>query len=200
MVQPNWYYNLQSGEPESPLGFVLQRLLESRAHLGCPSHTSADEEINVYLGHLLLAVMTPAYRERCSRYVGDSDTDVFHRVEDVRESSEKFCVYRANADHRLLNASVFRAPDAPSADETGSTYYHFAAEYHKQMYRRATPVSVVLEQLSDEFHTYEAVLIHMRHAYLQLWGGVSDAALQHWLRTLDEPPAAGTSPPDNVAT
>ena len=189
MVQPNWYYNLQSGEPESPLGYLLHCLLESRVRLGHPSSVPQEEEINIYLGHLLLAAMTPVYRETCLRYVRDTDTAVFQRIEHTHDASEKFLVYRANADHRLLSHSIFGALEAPPAGEEGSTYYHFAAEYNKQIYRRVTPVSAVLENLSDAFDVYEAILTHMRHAYLQLWPNISEETLQAWLRSLENPPS-----------
>ena len=191
MVQPNWYYNLQSGEPESPLGYLLHCLLESRVRLGLPAVESSDEEINVYLGHLLVSAMTPAYREACERYVAPTDADVFEKAGACREPAEKFFLYRANADHQLLSRSVFRAPnDAPPRGE-GSMYYHFAAEYNKQIYRRITTISTVLEHLSDTFQTYEAILLHMRHAYLQLWERVSQETLQRWLRSIEPP-----SPPE----
>ena len=97
VVQPAWYYNLQSGEQESPLGYVLQCLLESRMRLGQSSVLPEEEEVNVYLGHLLLEVMTPAYRELHDRYVAETPVEVFHKVEHVREPAHKFLVYRANA-------------------------------------------------------------------------------------------------------
>ena len=193
MVQPNRYYNLRSGETESPLGYIMQCLLESRVRLGLPSTVPEGEEINVYLGHLLVTVMTPVYRELCDRYVRATGTEIFERIEHSREAAEKFFVYRANADHRLLSGSVFRVPDTPPVGEEGSTYYHFAAEYHKQVHRRITPVSRLLEDLSQTFETYEAILTHMRHAYFQLWSEVSDENVQTWLRSLT-PPA---SPDDN---
>jgi len=190
MVQPNWFYNLESGEPESPLGYIVQCLLESRVRLGLPSTVPEAEEINVYLGHLLVTVMTPVYRELCDRYVRATDTEVFGRVEHSHEAAEKFLVYRANADHRLLAGSVFRVPDAPAVGDEGSTYYHFAAEYHKQVYRRLTPVSRLLEDLAQTFETYETLLTHMRHAYFQLWQQVPDESVQAWLRSLDAPPSS----------
>ena len=188
MVQPEWYYNLQSGERESPLGYVLQCLLESRMRLGQSSVLPEEEEVNVYLGHLLLEVMTPAYRELHDRYVAETPVEVFHKVEHVREPAHKFLVYRANADHRLLNGSVFHAELGSVGGDEGSTYYHCAAEYNKQIYRRATPLSGVLDNLADEYHVYGTILTHMRHAYFHLWRSVSDETLQEWLRSI-EPPA-----------
>ena len=194
MVQPHWYYNLASGEPESPLGYLLQCLLESRVRLGHAATLPEEEEANVYLGHLLLAAMTPGYRDSCARYVAPSDSDIFQKIETVRKPAEKFFVYRANADYRLLSASVFRPVDAPVAGDEGSTYYHFAAEYNRQIYRRTTTLSTVLEHLSDGFHTYETILTHMRHAYFQLWAGVSDDALAEGLGSLEPPAATPGSP------
>ena len=188
MVQPHWYYNLQSGGTESPLGYLLQCLLESRVRLGVPSSEPETEEVNVYLGHLLLAVMTSSYRETCARYVAGTDTDIFQKIEATRETAEKFLVYRANADDRLLRGSVFCPADAPPPGGDGSTYYHFAAEYNKQIYRRPTSLSAVLEHLSGAFGTYETILRHMRHAYFQLWQELPDRTLQDWLRSLEQSP------------
>jgi len=194
MVQPNWYYNLQSKEPESPLGYLVQCLLESRMRLGYPSTEVTEELVNVYLGHLLVEVMTSAYGEQHLRYVATRETDVFHRVEDIRDAHEKFLVYRANADHRLLATSVFcpEPVDAAGKQVTasrqaeGRTYYHFAAEYNKQLYRKATSLSEILERLAAAFETYGLILTHMRHAYFCLWPSLSKEHLQAQVRTWEQ--------------
>ena len=194
MVQPNWYYNLKSGKRESALGYLLQCLLESRMRLGYPSAAVAEEAINVYLGHLLVEVMTAEYQARSLRYVATRGSDVFQKVEDISEAYEKFQVYRTNADYRLLTASIFRPHNpkepehvatAAACQDEGRTYYHFAAEYNKQFNRKLTPLSEILETLSETFEKYEEILTHMRHAYFHLWSACSQEVFQREMRVLE---------------
>ncbi|MCD4690752.1 hypothetical protein K8S17_04750, partial [bacterium] len=62
--------------------FMLNCLLHSRIHTGIESNSDVyDEDVNVYLAHLLNSQIDPVNMERVARYVASSDDELFRMVE-----------------------------------------------------------------------------------------------------------------------
>lgn len=174
------YFDLQQHERASAVGVLVKGLLDARSRLGLASNTpSFDEDVNIYLAHLLLAILEPAFREWHRRYVSLRDSDVFALAHTREASSHKYLIYRLNADHLLLALSVFRCADILAGEAWheghGKAYYQFAADYATQLFRRSTGLSDVLRKLSDSFDQYRSILSEAREAYFCVATRLSDA-------------------------
>lgn len=191
------YFDLTTRQQEEALGLMVKWVLQARRRLGAPSSNNPvfDEDVNVYLAHLLTAVIDPRYRALCDRYVAWHDVDVFAHATQTDLPQLKSLIYRLNADHLLLIVSVFHheALDAPagSAGVTartayegyGQTYYHFAAAYAKQHASGTPGAGDVLDKLADDFTKYASVLTEVRQDYFHFLEAVSG---RHFTQLLTE--------------
>jgi hypothetical protein len=165
--------------------FVLNSLLRSRIDCGFESNGAQyDEDVNVYLVHLLSDLVTGPGLGSPDEL---RDIDVFHRVKDSRDPRFKGEVYRASADRLLLSTGIF--VDSPfiaregrrvfeGAAQTrigrGKTYYHFASMFHGQARSGSAALARILDRLSIDFERYVEVLFHMRGEYFNLYERLSE--------------------------
>jgi hypothetical protein len=155
-----------------------------------------DEDVNVYLAHLLHSFINPEYVEQSKKFLSKYDTDVFRRLSNSTDSRLKYLIYKTNADFLLVSIGIFDNPAAGIASRKqpteeayigrGKTYYHFAYSYAQQVHRRNQGVADVLEKLSVGFEKYIKILSHMRGEYLDLMTRLSAGEVYHLERSVDE--------------
>ena len=185
--------------------FMMRALLASRIDTGMPAADLSDEEdVNIYLTHLLCAVARPQYHERIQPYVSAFDSSVFERVRQSTDTRLKYTVYKTNADHILLMMGLFQNPrgQRPMAvaeelrldDEVhvgrGKSYYDFAFTYSRSLFGRSSGIAAVLCKLSEGFERYVKLLAHARGEYFNLIQRIGDGELFHLQRSV----AAGNLP------
>src|SRR5206468_4153799 len=142
---------------------MINCLLYSRMETGLVSnHDFYDEDVNVYLAHLLHSFVNPEYVEQSRRFLSKYDTDVFRRLAQSTDARLKYQIYKTNADFLLVSIGIFDNPAAGAASPRrqqpaeeayigrGKTYYHFAYSYSQQMHRRSEGVSLGLERVVGE--------------------------------------------------
>src|SRR2546425_5400367 len=199
-MNPRSYVDLkESGRNVQPTYyFMINCLLYSRMETGLVSNQDFyDEDVNVYLAHLLHSFVNPEYVEQSRRFLSKYDTDVFRRLSQSTDARLKYLIYKTNADFLLVSIGIFDNPAAATssrrvqpAEEAyigrGKTYYHFAYSYSQQMHRRNEGVSEVLEKLSVGFEKYIRILSHMRGEYLDLVKRLSNGEVYHLERSIDE--------------
>ena len=179
--------------------FMINCLLYSRMETGLVSNQDFyDEDVNVYLAHLLHSFINPEYVEQSKRFLSKYDTDVFRRLASSSDARLKFLIYKTNADFLLVSIGIFDNPIMAAASRSriqpseeayigrGKTYYHFAYTYSQQMHRKNAGVSDVLEKLSHGFEKYLRILSHMRGEYLDLMKRFSQGEVYHLERSVDE--------------
>jgi hypothetical protein len=180
--------------------FMLNCLLHSRIHTGIESNTDVyDEDVNVYLAHLLNSQIDPANIERAGRYIAASDDELFRLAESALSDRERYLIYKTNADYLLLSIAVFDTVDRghthlPAVLHTprqvfiarAATYYAQAASYACKLHRSPNGVARVLQKLSDGFENYVRILAYMRGQYLGLLTRYSPGELFHLDRQIDE--------------
>ena len=188
-----------SGEPQSNVYFMVRGLLSSRIESGISDDDGPPEEdVNVYLTHLLCDFLRPEYHERANQYVSPLDTSVFEQVCNTTNKRIKYTVYKTNADHILMMTGLFQnvdggPPRAPEAlrisDEShlgrGKTYYDFAFTYSRCLFGHTSGITSVLNKLSNRFERYVRLLTYMRVDYLNLidrMGAGEEYHLQRELR------------------
>jgi len=157
-----------------------------------------DEDVNVYLAHLLHSFINPEYVEQSKKFLSKYDTDVFRRLSTSSDARLKYLIYKTNADFLLISIGIFdnaagagpgRAKLQPAEEAyigRGKTYYHFAYSYAQQVHRKNQGVSEVLEKLSVGFDKYLGILSHMRGEYMDLLKRFSQGEVYHLERSVDE--------------
>ena len=122
------YIDLQNGEREPLFFFMLNAYLCSR--LDIEQESDEDEEVNVYLAHLLHLLGDGTFYTQKAEVLADAPYDVFSQVEASESDRYKVKVHHTNADHRLVAHALFAG--------FGS---------HKGFYRKSTtPQECYLEQ------------------------------------------------------
>src|SRR2546422_11390928 len=162
-MNPRHYVVLKdtSRELQPTYSFMINCLLYSRMETGLVSNQDFyDEDVNVYLAHLLHSFINPEYVEQSKKFLSKYDTDVFRRMSSSTDSRLKYLIYKTNADFLLISIGIFDNPLVPAAARAkvqpseeayigrGKTYYHFAYSYAQQVHRRNQGVADVLEKLS----------------------------------------------------
>jgi hypothetical protein len=188
--------------------FMMKCLLYSRMETGLVSNQDFyDEDVNVYIAHLLNSFIDPKYIERAGRYLSKYDTEVFSRLADSKDARLKYTLYKTNADFLLVSLGIFDNPAAadpasrpagPMAERRilapseeayvgrGKTYYRFAFTYSEQIHSPHAAITEVLEKLSIGFEKYLRILAHMRGEYLNLLDRLSRGEVYHLERSVDE--------------
>jgi len=201
-MNPRNYVDLKEGgrNLQPTYYFMINCLLYSRMETGLVSNQDFyDEDVNVYLAHLLHSFINPEYVEQSKKYLSKYDADVFKRLANSTDARLKYAIYKTNADFLLVSIGIFDNPVAPTAvparkaapaEEAyigrGKTYYHFAYTYSQQIHRKNQGVSEVLEKLSVGFDKYIKILSHMRGEYLDLVQRFSEGEVYHLERAVDE--------------
>ncbi len=200
-MNPRNYVDLKetSRELQPTYYFMINCLLYSRMETGLVSNQDFyDEDVNVYLAHLLHSFINPEYVDQSKRFLSKYDTDVFRRLASSSDARLKYLIYKTNADFLLVSIGIFdnpmaagggRSKIAPSEEAyigRGKTYYHFAYSYSQQMHRKNQGVSEVLEKLSVGFEKYLRILSHMRGEYLDLMKRLSKGEVYHLERSVNE--------------
>jgi hypothetical protein len=176
---------------------MINCLLYSRMETGLVSNQDFyDEDVNVYLAHLLHSFINPEYVEQSRKFLSKYDTDVFRRLSSASDARLKYLIYKTNADFLLISIGIFDNAAATATRKAqpseeayigrGKTYYHFAYSYSQQMHRKNQGVSDVLEKLSVGFEKYIRILSHMRGEYLDLVQRLSNGEVYHLERSVDE--------------
>jgi hypothetical protein len=195
--------------PRPSYYFMMRCLLCSRIETGLGSNESGyDEDVNIYMAHLLNSFSDPRYLADSRRYLSKYDTEVFERLAHSDDARLKYTIYKANADFLLVSIGIFENPGAMLSGRTpnarprgarawtepteeayvgrGKTYYHFAYSYSQQVHRRNAAVSDVLEKLSLGFDKYTKILSHLRGEYFNLIDALSRGEVYHLERSVDK--------------
>lgn len=188
-----------SGDPQSSVYFMVHGLLSSRIEAGLSDDDGPlEEDVNMYLTHLLCDFLKPTYHERANQYVSSFDTAVFDKVRETTDTRLKYTVYKTNADHILMMSGLFQNPDGnkPTAvaeplridDETrlgrGRTYYDFAFTYSRSLFGRSSGITGVLCKLTYRYERYVRLLTQMRVDYLNLIDRMGTGEIFHIQREL----------------
>src|SRR6266513_5292872 len=91
--------------------FMINCLLYSRMETGLVSNQDFyDEDVNVYLAHLLHSFINPEYVEQSKKFLSKYDTDVFRRLAASGDARLKYQIYKTNADFLLVSIGIFDNP------------------------------------------------------------------------------------------
>ena len=195
-----FYYDLSDHEREKAVSFLLGSILKSRCNLKEKINSATpDDDVNVYLAHLLFAVTTSEYRQIANRYLSPYVSNVEKMIEETDDCYIKYFIYKVNADHLLLHLGIFGdlgddAPRAHAVFQPGEkqysgraiTYYDRAAYFNQRIYRKQTAVGMVLCKLSEKFDRYRDLLKATRRDYFHFASISTDDQFAGFVRSLTE--------------
>lgn len=187
-----FYFDITKQDRDSAIRFLLHDIIESRNDIHMPSNRYVfDEDVNVYLAHLLFAVSLPEYREMAEPYLSPDASDILNWVKQSEDKTMRYFIYKVNADHILLHTAVFEDLVNRTKDKTyrktlqhyrelAKLYYDQAAAYHLRIYRKSTGVGDVLTKLSRYFEVYQETLHHMKGSYFHFVNQFRDQVFTHF--------------------
>lgn len=186
------YFDMTKQERDSAIRYLLGAILKSRSESQFPSnYYTFDEDVNVYLAHLLFAVSLPEYHEMAEPYLSLETSDVLKWVRATEDRTIRYFIFKVNADHLLVHSTIFDdlarkthhkffRKSAKHYNELAKLYYDQAAAYHKRIYRKRTGVGEVLEKLSRYFDAYQDLLKTVRREYFDFVTSFRDQAFRHF--------------------
>ncbi len=194
MKEPCFYFDIDKQERDTVIRHLLGAILRSRVDLqGMQQNTEeVDEDVNVYLAHLLFAIALPEYHELAEPYLSTESSDVLRWVQSTDDRTIRYFIFKVNADHLLVHLAIFDDLAAKPRRgifqrsekhfaELGRLYYEQAANYHTRIYRKRTGVGEVLEKLSKRFDFYWNVLQLVRRDYFDFITRFRDQAFNRFM-------------------
>ncbi len=190
------YFDISSQERDAALNFLLSVLLRVRKEEGFPSnHFVFDEDVNVYLAHLLFAISLPEYHDMAAPYISNESSEILDWVRATDDKTIRYFIFKVNADRLLIHTAIFDDIHARGKgrffqrspryyQELARLYYDQAAAYHKRIYRKTTGVGEVLEKISKYYPFYQAMLKRVRRDYFSFVGSFRDQGFQHFLNEM----------------
>lgn len=187
------YFDITKQERDSAIRYLLGAIIKGRKEREFPSNIyTFDEDVNIYLAHLLFAFSLPEYHEMAEPYLSLDTSDILKWVRATEDRTIRYFIFKVNADHLLIHTAIF--DDLPPRSrhnifkrssrhylELAKLYYDQAAAYHKRIYRKKTGVGEVLEKMSHYFEAYQNLLKYMRREYFSFVNSFRDRAFHHFM-------------------
>lgn len=186
------YFDISTQERDSAIRYLLGSILKCRKDSNFPSNSSGfDEDVNVYLAHLLFAVSLPEYHDMAEPYLSMDTSDIVQWVKSTEDRTIRYFIFKVNADHILIHTAIFEDLENKKEKffkksqkhyrELAQLYYDQAALYHSRIYRKKTGVGDVLEKLSRSFEAYQNLLRMVRREYFNFVNNFRDQAFSQFM-------------------
>ncbi|MDP3919774.1 MAG: hypothetical protein Q8R76_03090 [Candidatus Omnitrophota bacterium] len=187
------YFDITKQERDSAIRYLLGAIIKVRDEGDFPSNYYIfDEDVNIYLAHLLFAVSLPEYHEMAEPYLSTESSDILRWVRATEDRTVRYFIFKVNADHLLVHSAVFndlekRKPhkffrkNHKHYRELAKLYYDQATAYHRKIYRKRTGVGEVLGKLSHYYQWYQEILKQVRREYFHFVNRFRDEAFDHFM-------------------
>lgn len=187
------YFDITKQERDSAIRYLLGAILKSRQDGNIPSNLYVyDEDVNIYLAHLLFAVSLSEYHEMAEPYLSTDTSEILNAVRATEDRTIRYFIFKVNADHMLIHTSIFNDMDKNRKKgifrrsqrhyrELAKLYYDQAAAYHRRIYRKKAGVGEVLEKIAQYYEMYEEILKRVRRDYFSFVNGFRDQAFHHFM-------------------
>ena len=190
-----FYFDIPKQERESAIGYLLNALLKSRttSHLSS-NRNEFDEDVNIYLAHLLFAASLPDYQNAIRRYLSSNVSELVDLVEKNDDRIIRYFIYKVNADHLMIHLGIFQdlehehhlfAKSGRQFSSMAKSYYEQAASYNHKIYRRQTAIGSVLEKLANGFEQYQTILKHVRKDFFDFSNHFHDEPFRKFCQDLN---------------
>jgi len=198
---PYLYFGLSGEDRESAIYFLLESILKAKDQSHDLTRTlSFDEDVNIYLAHLLFAVSLPEYHDMADPFLSTDAHEIFEWIRETDDPMLRYFIFKVNADHLLVQSTIFN-PDPKMAnrfllkkgvqDEKSEErlsaifYYNQASRCHAGVYDKKTGVGEVLGKIAGQFDVYRHILADVKEDYFKFIECFRDQAFQHFLVKLN---------------
>ncbi|MBI1977150.1 MAG: hypothetical protein HYS55_00165 [Candidatus Omnitrophica bacterium] len=191
-----FYFDIPKQERESAIGYLLNALLKSRSACHLSSNQEEfDEDVNIYLAHLLFAASLPDYQEAVQRYLSRSVSEMVGLIEKNDDRIAQYFIYKVNADHLMIHLGIFQdlehehhrfGKSDQQFSSMAQSYYNQAADYNKRIYHRDTAIGSVLHKLAQGFPKYKTILRCARKDFFHFANQFQDEAFQKFCEEINQ--------------
>ena len=125
-----------------------------------------EEDVNQYITLMLAEMVNPKTVGLTNQYLVGTDSDAGQIAVDLKLESQKYQVFRTNADFLLFHLGLFSSESNILGDkyfDKGGWYYSSAACSLKHARGGRSGLSDVLEKLSLKFGKYVEILRYMKN-------------------------------------
>ena len=125
-----------------------------------------EEDVNQYITLMLAEMVNPKTTGLTNQYLVSTDSDAGQIAIDLKFESQKYQVFRTNADFLLFHLGLFSPKSNILGDkyfDKGGWYYSSAACSLKHAWGGRSGLSDVLEKLSLKFGKYVKILRYMKN-------------------------------------
>ena len=125
-----------------------------------------EEDVNQYITLMLAEMVNPKTTGLTNQYLVGTDSDAGQIAIDLKLESQKYQVFRTNADFLLFHLGLFSPQSNILGDkyfDKGGWYYSSAACSLKHAWGGRSGLSDVLEKLSLKFGKYVEILRYMKN-------------------------------------
>ena len=125
-----------------------------------------EEDVNQYISLMLADMANPKSTVLAQQYLVGTNSDAGQIAIDLKLQSQKYQVFRVNADFLLFHLGLFSSDTNILGDkyfDKGGSYYNAAACSLRNARGGRSGLSDVLEKLSLKFGKYVEILRHMKN-------------------------------------
>lgn len=125
-----------------------------------------EEDVNQYISLMLAEMVNPKSTVLARQYLVGTNSDAGQIAIDLKLQSQKYQVFRVNADFLLFHLGLFSSETNILGDkyfDKGGSYYNAAACSLRNARGGRSGLSDVLEKLSLKFGKYVEILRHMKN-------------------------------------
>ena len=166
-------------EKNAAVNTLLDYYIKARETINFATNKKCfDEDINVYICHLLFAFAMPNYNYITEQYISLVPDEVRMLVDMAEDNYFQYFIYKVNGDNLLLRLGLFddlkygaikkgqkAIAEKVNYQELAKYYYQQAARCNRKIHKRKTALSEVLLKLVRHFDNYAHALRHMRRDY-----------------------------------
>ncbi len=166
-------------EKNAAVNTLLDYYIKAREQIGFETNKKCfDEDVNVYICHLLFAFAMPNYNYITEQYISLVPEEVRMLVDMAEDNYFQYFIYKVNGDNLLLHLGLFNDLTLGSGKkskkqneetvnylELAKYYYQQAARCNRKIHKRKTALSEVLLKLVKHFEHYAKALGDVRRDY-----------------------------------
>jgi hypothetical protein len=125
-----------------------------------------EEDVNQYISLMLAEMVNPKSIDLAQQYLVSTNSDAGQIAIDLKLQSQKYKVFRINADFLLFHLGLFSSETNILGEkyfDKGGSYYNAAACSLRNARGGRSGLSDVLEKLSLKFGKYVGILRYMKN-------------------------------------
>lgn len=194
MENENFYYEVPNpAQKESIINKLLDEFIIAREKADFPVNSKGfDEDVNLYIGHLLFAVSMPNYSSITEQYISFHNAEVNVLADMAEDSYLKYFIYKVNADNLLIHLGIYQDlsyrdyhkalhTDVIEFIDDAKEFYGKAIQLNKKIYKRKTAIADVLVKLAKNIDLYIKALMYMRKSFFQFLNRFEDDEFSSFL-------------------